>query len=255
MKLKNKVAVITGAASGIGLACAKLFTQQGAHVVMADIAIENLIEEAQKINAVAVVCDIRDKGSVRALVEFTINKYDKIDILINNAAVAISGNVMDMDEDDWNEVINTNLTSAFRTIKETLPYMIKNKCGSIINMSSTQAYRSWHDWTAYATAKGGLLAMTRQLAGQFAVQNIRFNSISPGTISSPLNDKRFESEGIELFDRFLKMHAMGRLGEPEEVAAVASFLASNESSFITGEDIKVDGGLCVLPRYSELNTL
>jgi NAD(P)-dependent dehydrogenase (short-subunit alcohol dehydrogenase family) len=115
-----------------------------------------------------------------------------------------------------------------------------------------QAYRSWHDWTAYATAKGGLLAMTNQLAGQFGVYNVRFNSISPGTINTPLNEKRYETEGKELLQRFVKMHAMERLGKPEEVATVASFLASDEASFVTGQDIKVDGGLSTLSRYFEI---
>jgi NAD(P)-dependent dehydrogenase (short-subunit alcohol dehydrogenase family) len=252
MKLKDKVAIITGAASGIGLACATLFAEQGAHVVMADINIEKCISEAKKMNGMPVCCDVRVTGHVQDMVKAVMDKHRKIDILVNNAAVAIGANITEMPEHDWSEVINTNLTSAYRTIRAVLPFMISRKSGSVINMSSMQAYRSWHDWTAYATAKGGLLAMTNQLAGQFGVYNVRFNSISPGTINTPLNEKRYETEGKELLQRFVKMHAMERLGRPEEVATVASFLASDEASFVTGQDIKVDGGLSTLSRYFEI---
>ncbi|HTE26728.1 SDR family NAD(P)-dependent oxidoreductase [Flavitalea sp.] len=251
MKLKDKVAIITGAASGIGLACSKLFSEQGAYVIMADIDNEKCICEAKKINGAPIFCDVRITSDVQELVKKVIAKHGKIDILINNAAVAINANIIEMPESDWQEVINTNLTSAYRTISEVLPIMISKKSGSVINMSSMQAYRSWYNWTAYATAKGGLVAMTNQLAGQFGVYNVRFNSISPGTINTPLNTKRYEIEGQELLQKFLKMHAMERLGEPEEVASVASFLASDEASFVTGQDIKVDGGLSTLSRYFE----
>jgi NAD(P)-dependent dehydrogenase (short-subunit alcohol dehydrogenase family) len=254
MKLKNKVAIITGAASGIGLACAKLFAGEGAQVIMADINMEKCIDEAEKIKGIPIFCDVRITSDVQDLVKNVVARYNRIDILINNAAVAVSGDITEMPESDWNEVINTNLTSAYRTIREVLPFMLSNKSGSVINMSSMQAYRSWYNWTAYATAKGGLVAMTTQLAGQFGRYNVRFNSISPGTINSPLNDRRYEIEGRELMERFLKMHAMERLGEPEEVANVALFLASDEASFVTGQDIKVDGGLSTLSRYFEINS-
>ncbi|HTF30994.1 MAG TPA: SDR family oxidoreductase [Flavitalea sp.] len=252
MKLKDKVAIITGAASGIGLACSKLFSEQGAFVVMADIDSKKCICEANKINGIPIYCDVRVTSDVQRLVKDVIERFGKIDILINNAAVAINGNITEMQENEWQEVINTNLTSAYRTIREVLPFMISKKYGSVINMGSMQAYRSWSNWTAYATAKGGLMAMTNQLAGQFSDNNVRFNSISPGTINTALNEKRYETEGKELLQKFLDMHAMERLGEPEEVASVASFLASDESSFVTGQDIKVDGGLSTLSRYFEI---
>ncbi len=156
-----------------------------------------------------------------------------------------------MSEDDWNMVLNTNLSSAFRFIKEVLPYMMAQGSGSVINMASTQAHRSWHNWTAYAAAKGALISMTVQLAGQFGANNIRFNSISPGTIATSMLQKRIAEEGEDLLQNSINMHAMERLGKPEEVAAVALLLASDEASFINGTDIKVDGGLCTLPRYTE----
>ncbi len=118
-------------------------------------------------------------------------------------------------------------------------------------MSSTQAFRSWNNWTAYAAAKGAMLAMTNQLAGQFGKDNIRFNSISPGAILTPMNEKRAEREGSGFLKSSIGQHAIERMGTPQEVAMTAVFLASDESSFITGVDIKVDGGLCTLPRYIE----
>ena len=251
MRLKDKISVITGAADGIGLACAKLFSDEGSFVIMADIDYDKCAGEAKNLNALAVKCDVRSVDDIKQLVSYTINHYKKIDVLVNNVAVAIGGNITEMTEDDWNMVLNTNLTSAYRFIKEILPYMLKQKSGSIINMSSTQAHRSWHNWTAYAAAKGGLLSMTMQLAGQFGADNIRVNSISPGTISTPMLEKRIADEGSELLSKSVMMHAMERLGKPEEVAAVAAFLASDEAGFITGVDIKVDGGLSTLPRYNE----
>src|SRR5690606_707712 len=121
----------------------------------------------------------------------------------------------------------------------------------VINMSSTQAHRSWNNWTAYAAAKGAIISMTRQLAGQFGSKNIRFNSISPGTISTPMLERRIKSEGAALLEQSIKMHAMERLGKPEEVAAVALLLAGDDAQFINGIDIKVDGGLSTLARYTE----
>ena len=129
--------------------------------------------------------------------------------------------------------------------------MIKQRSGSVINISSTQAFRSWHDLTAYAGAKGAILSMTNQLAGQFGEYNVRFNSISPGAILTPMNEKRAREEGPEFLIKSEAMHAMKRMGTPQEVAMAAVFLASDEAGFITGEDIKVDGGLCTLPRYIE----
>ncbi len=250
MNSTKQIAIITGAAEGIGLACAQRFSKDGIQVIMADINYEKCVIEAGKINAHAIYCDIRSSESVENVVKETISRFQHIDILINNAAVAIGGNITEMKEENWNLVINTNLTSAYRFIKAVLPHMLKQQSGSVINMSSAQAHRSWDNWTAYAAAKGALLSMTTQLAGQFGPNNIRFNSISPGTINTAMLERRIETEGKELFDQSVAMHAMERLGKPEEVASVAAFLASKEAGFVTGVDIKVDGGLTVLPRFN-----
>ncbi len=137
----------------------------------------------------------------------------------------------------------------FRTIKAVIPHMLRQRSGSVINIASGQAHRSWENWTAYAAAKGGLLAMTQQLAGQFGSHNIRFNSVSPGSIATPMSERRVANEGAAIVRSWEQMHALERMGRPEEVAAVVLFLANDDSSFVTGHEIAVDGGLNVLPRY------
>lgn len=253
-RLENKVAIVTGAADGIGLAISEAFANEGATVVMADINEEKCKLEANRLlkdnfKVLPEYCDVGNLNSVQLMVNKCVDKYGKIDILVNNAAIAIAGNIIDTAEADWNKLMNINLDGVFRCIKLCLPHMIKREEGSIINISSTQAHRSWDDWTAYATAKGGMLSMTNQLAGQFGNKNIRFNSISPGTILTPMAAKRIKNEGQEFLKSSENQSAMLRCGNPNEVAMVAVFLASDESCFITGDDIKVDGGLCTLPRY------
>jgi len=256
MRLKNKVAVITGAANGIGLAISEAFVKEGAIIIGGDIDEKKCKSEAERLGADgaivrAVMCDVGVTDDVDRLINSVINEFGRIDILVNNAAIVIKRNITEMPEADWDRLMNVNLKSVYRTIKVTLPYMLKQQSGSVINISSTQAYLSFHDFTAYAGAKGAILSMTNQLAGQFGEHNVRFNSISPGAILTPMNEQRAREEGPELLIKSAAMHAMKRMGTPNEVAMAAVFLASDEAAFITGEDIKVDGGLCTLPRYIE----
>ena len=256
MRLKNKVAIITGAANGIGLAISEAFVKEGAVIIAGDIDEKKCKAEAERLGkngviVLAIKCDVGSTEDIDHLINSAINEFGKIDILVNNAAIAIGGNIMEMPEADWDMLMNTNLKSIYRTIKAALPYMIKQGSGSVINIASTQAFRSWNNWTAYAGAKGAILSMTNQLAGQFGEYNVRFNSISPGAILTPMNEKRAREEGPEFLIKSAAMHAMKRMGTPYEVAMAAVFLASDEAGFITGEDIKVDGGLCTLPRYIE----
>ncbi|MBJ6367471.1 SDR family NAD(P)-dependent oxidoreductase [Snuella sedimenti] len=253
-RLNEKVAIITGAADGIGLAICKAFAKEGATVIMADVNAEKCKEEANNLleegfTVLPLFCDVGKTESVKAVVDHCIQAYGKIDVLVNNAAVAIPGRITEMPEEDWDRLMNINLKGVFRCIKACLPHMLSAEKGSIINLSSTQAHRSWDDWTAYAAAKGAILSMTNQLAGQFGNKNIRFNSISPGPIMTPMLVERVENEGQEFLKASEKQAAMQRCGKPEEVAMTAVFLASDEARFITGDDIKIDGGLCTLPRY------
>ena len=156
-----------------------------------------------------------------------------------------------MSDADWDRVMNTNLSSVFRVIRAAIPHLRQAGGGAIINLSSTQAHRSWPNWTAYASVKVGILAMTRQLAGQLSPDLIRVNSISAAAINTSMNARRVAEEGAALMKQWAGMHAIPRIGEPAEVAAVALLLAGEGGAFISSTDIPVDGGLCVLPRYVE----
>ena len=253
-RLNKKVAIVTGAADGIGLAISQAFAQEQAIVVMSDINEKKCKTESDLINAKGghtypMRCSVAITPDMEALVQTTIEKYGQIDVLVNNAAIGLSKNITEMSEEDWDNLMNVNLKGVFRGIKLALPHMLAKKAGSVITISSVQAYRSWDDWTGYASAKGALLSMTRQLAGQFGENNIRFNTISPGATMTPLNERRIAEEGEAFLKKSINQAAMKRMGKAEEVAMTAVFLASDESSFITGEDIKVDGGLSILPRY------
>jgi NAD(P)-dependent dehydrogenase (short-subunit alcohol dehydrogenase family) len=253
-RLKDKVAIVTGAADGIGLAISKLFAQEGALVLMCDINKKKCIAESIAINAKSErafpkVCSVANTGQMERMVKEAIEDFGRIDILVNNAAVAISGNVMDMPENEWDKLMEVNLKGIFRGIKFVLPHMLNHGGGSIISISSMQALRSWDNWTAYAAAKGAINSMTTQLAGQFGADNIRFNAISPGAIMTPMNEKRIKHEGKDYLESSINQSALLRMGLASEVAETAVFLSLEGASFITGQNIHVDGGLGVLPRY------
>ena len=255
-RLKGKVALVTGAADGIGLAISKAFAQQGALVAMCDINVEKCDEEAKKLEdsgfqVKSYACDVGSTKDVQHVVAQTVADFGRIDVLVNNAAVGISGDIREMSETDWDTVMNVNLKSVFRGIKFTLPLMIEQGSGSVITISSVQAFRSWDNWTAYAAAKGALVSMSNQLAGQFGNHSIRFNTISPGAILTPMNQDRIVREGNQFLEASIQQAALLRMGEADEIAMAAVFLASEESQFLTGQDIKVDGGLTSLPRYLE----
>jgi NAD(P)-dependent dehydrogenase (short-subunit alcohol dehydrogenase family) len=255
-ELVGKAAFVTGAADGIGFAIAEALACAGAQVSLTDINVVGLQVAAARLrqvgaDVVAFPCDVAVTKAVDVAVDATARQFGRLDIVVNNAAVAIAGDPAKMTDEEWDCVINTNLTSVFRVIRATLPHLRRAGGGSIINLASTQAHRSWKNWTAYAAAKGGVLAMTRQLAGQLGPEGIRVNSISPGAINTPMNAKRVATEGDQLLRNWTGMHALPRIGETREVAAVAMLLAGDGGAFITGTDIPVDGGLCVLPRYHE----
>ena len=251
-RLNNKVAIVTGAATGIGEASATALAQAGASVVFADID-----EDAgrAKVEALAASgldvafqrADVRVTGDVEALIAATVKRFGRLDILVNNAAVAIAGKVAEISEEDWNQVLNTNLTSVWRGMHFAIPHMLEQGGGSIINMSSAQALMGFSAWSAYAAAKGGINALVRQTAVDYSPHNIRVNAIAPGTINTPMNMRIAEEadDGEALMAEWASRHAAGRIGEPAEVAALVVFLAGDDAAFITGEVIRVDGGLVI----------
>jgi NAD(P)-dependent dehydrogenase (short-subunit alcohol dehydrogenase family) len=170
-----------------------------------------------------------------------------VSIMVNNAAVALSGDAVDIPEETWNRVLNTNLSGVWRGIRLSVPDMKKHGGGNVVNISSAQSFAGFHGWSAYAVAKGGINALTRQAAIDFAPHNIRINAVAPGTIMTPMNEKTFEEveDADALRQRWNDIHPIGRFGQSEEIAQAVSFLATKQSSFITGQIIIADGGLLV----------
>jgi NAD(P)-dependent dehydrogenase (short-subunit alcohol dehydrogenase family) len=237
---------------GIGRAAAAALCREGAKVVIADKDVEagrKTVAElaAQGGAALLVETDVTVMADMERLADRSMTTYGGIDILVNNAARAIGGAVDEIDEANWNLVLSTNLTSVWRGMKLCVPHMRKKGKGSIINMSSVQALVGFKGWAAYAAAKGGINALTMQTAIDLAPAGIRVNAIAPGTIMTPLNERIFAThpDPDALIASWNKAHPLGRFGQPPEVGEAVLFLASDRSSFITGEILRVDGGLAV----------
>ena len=252
MRLKNKVAIITGGGSGIGRATALLFAREGAKVVVSGRRKENIEEtvsliKAEDGDAHVYQADISRSANIKSLVEFTLMTYKKIDILFNNAAVGYSskyimGSAVDTPEEDFDAVIAINLKSVFMAAKYVIPYMIEGGAGSIINCSSINGVIGCGA-DSYTATKGGIIALTRSLAVDNARFNIRVNTVSPGVTDTPMIGDALKEESFNTY--WTNAAPLKRVATPEEVAYAVLFFASEESSFITGQNLVVDGGLTI----------
>ena len=245
--LKNKSAVITGGGSGIGKAIAVLFAQQGATVHIIEMNPEAVLSAVTEINAAggsafSYTCDV----SKQQQVVDTFKSIGKVDILVNNAGIAHIGSADTTAEADFDRVINVNVKGAYNCLFAAIPLMKANVGGVILNTASIAASVGITDRFAYSTSKGAIFAMTLSVARDYLHDNIRCNSISPARIHTPFVDgfiaKNYPDNQEEIFDKLSKSQPIGRMGKPEEVAAVVHFLASSECSFVTGQCYDVSGG-------------
>lgn len=248
--LEGKVSLITGAAQGIGQACARLFAAQGAHVVLADIqdpAGQALAQElqAQGLSASYVHCDVGLKSDVDALVAQVLNTHRRIDVLVSNAGIFKASPFLEISEQDFDEVLRVNLKGAFLIGQAVARAMKASGGGAIVNMSSVNGVLAIPEIASYNVSKGGINQLTRAMALALADDGIRVNAVAPGTIATDLARQAvLTSEAARA--KILSRTPMKRLGEPEEVAHTVAFLASDAASYITGEVLTIDGGRMAL---------
>ncbi len=243
--LQGKVTVITGGAQGIGEACARRFAREGAHVVLADVDDARGQALANALGALYVHCDVGDSAQVNALVQRAVAQHGRIDVLVNNAGIFKAAPFLDVTEDDFDAVIRVNLKGAFLVAQAISRVMAKAGSGSVINMSSVNAVMAIPSIASYNMSKGGINQLTRVMALSLADHGIRVNAVAPGTIATELAAKAVLTSD-EAKARILSRTPMRRLGTPEEIADVVAYLASDASSYLTGEIITADGGRTAL---------
>ena len=250
-ELKNKTAVITGGGSGIGRAIATLFARQGAVVHIVDITEAASAEAVQEIRGAggqvfAHACDVARQEAVHA----AFAAIGPIDILINNAGIAHIGKADTTSEQDFDRVMSVNVKGVYNCLHAAIPRLRDNGGGVIINMASVAAWVAVAERFAYSTAKGAVMAMTLSVAKDYIQEKIRCNSISPGRVHTPFVDgfiaKTYPGREAEMFERLAQTQPIGRMARPDEVAALALYLCSDEASFITGSDYPIDGGFITL---------
>lgn len=245
MRFKEQVVVVTGGGKGIGLACARAFAREGARVAILDVD-DSAKTAAAEIGASASFfsCDVARSASVESTFESITSSLGDISVLINNAGIQTYAKVTDTSEEEWDRVMNVNLKSAFLCSKSALPSMMKLGKGVVINMSSVQAFVSQNVVAAYTTSKTALLGLTRSIAVDYAPK-VRCVAVCPGTVDTPMlrYSIGLSPDPATVLEECNAMHPVKRIGTPEEIAELCLFLASDDAGFITGQPIRIDGGL------------
>jgi NAD(P)-dependent dehydrogenase (short-subunit alcohol dehydrogenase family) len=249
MRLDKRVALVTGAAMGIGKAIALLFAKEGARILAADVN-DGAAQTEREIREAGGEClfvrtDISRESEVEALVKAGAGRFGTIDVLLNVAGIAHESPAHLLSVEDWRRILDVNLMGSFLCAKHVLPGMLKAGRGAIVSVASVQGLFGFPGYPHYAASKGGIIAMTRQMAREYAAAGIRVNCIAPGTVDTPMNAgvlSRVENPA-ELRAAWDKMHPLGRIGQPIDVAYAALYLACEESSWVTGQCIAIDGGV------------
>lgn len=252
MRLPDKVALVTGAAAGIGRASTLLFAREGAKVVAVDLdddGIQSLAEEVRAASgeAVAVQADVSKAADVQRVVQAALKRFTRIDILFNNVGIVPRGKIHTITEAEWDRTMTINVKSMFLLCREVIPVFLRQGGGVILNTSSATALRSVPDRVAYSTSKGAVLALTRSMALDYVRDNIRVNCLCPGTVDTPSFRQRMAAfpDPAEALRQFIARQPMGRLGTAEEVAQSALYLVSDEARFVTGVALPIDGGMAI----------
>lgn len=240
-RVKDKFCLVTAAAQGIGRASVKRLVDEDATVLATDIDEEGLASLAEETGCATKVLNVMDKDAIKAIAE----KYPNIDVLFNCAGFVANGNILECDDKDWDFSFNLNVTAMYQMIKALLPNMIKNGGGSIINMSSVaSSVTGVPNRFAYGASKAAVIGLTKSVAADFVKDNIRCNAICPGTVHSPSLEQRLAAQGDyeTAKAQFIARQPMGRIGEPDEIAALVAYLASDDSAYTTGQIHVIDGG-------------
>jgi NAD(P)-dependent dehydrogenase (short-subunit alcohol dehydrogenase family) len=252
MKLKDRVGIVTGAAAGIGMGCAKVLAREGARVVVVD---RDQKTGEQTVGAIRTAggqalfakCDVSDEEQVKAVVKKATDAFGRLDILVNNAGLGTYKSVLEATSEDWDRCMAVNVKGIFLFSKYAIPVMQSGGKGVIINMSSVHAHATVKGVAPYAASKGAITALTRNMALDYA-PTVRVNSIAPGWVWTPLIEHLFQSypDPAAVVKRVTDRQVMKRMGTPEDIGNAVAFLASDEASFITGAELRVDGGLSAL---------
>jgi 3-oxoacyl-[acyl-carrier protein] reductase len=247
IELVDKVAVVTGAAQGIGRAIAERLAERGADVVVADLQAEKAEAVAKEISAstgrraIAVQVDVADSASAKTMIDSAIAEFGRVDVLVNNAGTTRDNLIMRMPEADWDLILNINLKGAFNCSQAVIRPMMKQRYGRIVNISSISGVVGQAGQTNYSSSKAGLIGFTKALAKEVGSRNITVNAVAPGFIETVLTADLPQ----EIKETGIKMTPLGKFGQPEDIANAVAFLVSDEAAFITGEVLKVDGGLAM----------
>ena len=243
-KLKNKVAIVTGASRGIGRSVAQEISKSGAHVVCVSRSEDDLLKISKKLNdegfsSSSFVCDVSNSNDFKKLIDDTVSKFNQVDILVNNAGITKDNLIMRMSESDWNTVIDVNLKGVFNGIKAVSRQMMKQKYGRIINISSIVGLIGNPGQANYAASKAGVIGLGKAVSKELASRNITVNTIAPGYIETDMVEDIQETVKDNLF----KQIPLGRIGKPSDIATAVLYLASDEAGYITGQTLAIDGGM------------